>query len=232
MKRFFLLLFIFIALVTAFTACTQSLFPRNEGTTSTPAAPTPFARPTTRPSGTRALAMDARGENLYQATSDGLFASGDEGKTWHELALPNEIAYKSVSQVALRRESKELIPAESPDTLFIAGEDIGIWRSHDGGKTWLNATRDLGSGRVTALTLHSNGYPRDESKGLYVWIAGVGVMESHDDGESWKRAADTMVGLDDHNVTALTHTPLPESMNTGWLYASTASGAYLSMDCF
>lgn len=232
MKHFFLLLFIFIALVTAFTACAQTLVPKNERTTSTPAAPTPFAQTITRPSGTRALAMDARGENLYQATSDGLFVSADEGKAWNKLALPNEIANESVSQVALRRESKELIPAEAPDTLFIAGEEIGVWRSGDAGKTWSNAARDLGNGSVTALTLHSNGYPRDESRGLYVWIADVGVMESHDDGESWKRAADTMLGLDNHNVTALTHTPLPESMNTGWLYASTASGAYLSMDCF
>lgn len=206
-----------LLLMTALAACGQNITP-------TPAPSTPIPQTILRPNGTRALAMDARGERLYRAASVGLFMSEDEGESWTKLALPNEIADKGVSQVAFRREL--------PDTIFIAGEEIGVWRSYDAGMTWSNAARNLEKGRVTALALHSNGYPRDESKGLYVWMAGVGVMESHDDGASWKRSADALIGLDDQNVTALTHTPLPGSMNTGWLYASTASGAYLSMDCF
>lgn len=221
MKRFLIFL-IGISFTAALAACAQnSSVP--PAAVATPTAATP-PQAVTRASGVHALAMDARGEKLYKAASDGLFVSRNEGKTWDKVPLPTEIAGKGVSQVAVR-------PA-SPDTIFVAGEEIGIWRSRDAGKTWSNAGRNLGNGRVTALTLHSNGYPRDESKGLYVWLAGLGVMESHDDGESWKRAADAMLGLDDQNVTALTHSPLPESMNTGWLYASTASGAYLSMDCF
>ena len=224
MKRCFLLLLVSIALVSTFAACAQNLVPRNEGMTPTPVSPTLLPESITRPDGVRALAMDARGERLYKAASDGLFASDDEGKTWSRSSLPSEIADKGISQVTIGKES--------PATIFIAGEEISIWRRDDAGKTWSTISNNLENGRVTGFTLHSNGYPRDESKGMYAWIAGVGVMESHDDGESWKRAADTMVGLDDQDVTALTHTPLPESMNTGWLYASTASGAYLSMDCF
>lgn len=216
MKRYLHLL-IEVWLVMALAACAPTNAP-------TPSTVTPFPQTTTRPAGVRALVMDVGGTRLYKAASDGLFVSGNEGQTWNKIALPNEIADTGVSQVAVRKEQ--------PDTLFIAGEDIGIWRSRDAGKSWSKTTSGLANERVTALAVHSNGYPRDESKGLFVWVAGVGVFESHDDGDSWKRAADAMFGLKDKNITFLTHTPLPESMNTGWLYAATPSGAYLSMDCF
>ncbi len=219
MKRMFLLGIVFVAVLSA---CAQNPV---ASTTSSP-SPTAVAaaQPLTRAEGVQQLAMDARGEKLYKAASDGLFVSGDEGKTWRKVALPNEIADKGVSQIALRKES--------PETMFIAGEEIGIWRSRDAGASWKQVNNEIANGRITALTLHSNGYPRDESKGLYVWVDRVGVFESHDDGDSWKQSADTKVGLSNQDVTALTHTALEGSMNTGWLYAATSSGAYLSMDCF
>lgn len=219
MKRMF---WIGVAFVAVLSACAQN--PNVSPTANPISAPVAAAQPLTRPNGVHALAMDARGKNLYKAASDGLFVSGNEGETWSKVTLPNEITDKGVSQVALRKES--------PDTIFIAGEEIGVWRSRDAGATWKNVNNELASGRVTALALHSNGYPRDERKGLYVWVDRVGVFESHDDGDSWKQAADTKVGLSNQDVTALTHTALDGSMNTGWLYAATASGAYLSMDCF
>ncbi len=219
MKRMFL---IGVALAAVLSACAQNPVASPTAITNPTAVAT--APPLTRAKGVQQLAMDARGKNLYKAASDGLFVSGDEGKTWNKVALPNEIADKPISQIALR--------TETPDTIFIAGEEIGVWRSRDAGASWKQVNNEIASGRVTALTLHSNGYPRDESKGLYVWVDRVGVFESHDDGDSWKQSADTKIGLSNQDVTALTHTALEGSMNTGWLYAATASGAYLSMDCF
>jgi photosystem II stability/assembly factor-like uncharacterized protein len=185
-------------------------------------APTPNGVSVTRPSGVQALAIDPRDGHLLRATSEGLFQSLDGGKSWQAMMLPANIAGKAVSQVAIHKDR--------PDTIYIAGEQIGIWRSRDAGKTWDKVTRGLPNDSVTALALHSNGYPRDDSKSLFAWIAGVGIFESHDEGDNWKRPPDQ--GPPNPNVQALTHSPLPESMNTGWLYASTPDGAYLSMDCF
>ena len=184
-------------------------------------APTPNGANVARPSGVRALSVDPRDGHLLKATSEGLFQSLDGGKSWQAM-LPAEIADKGVSQVAIRKEQ--------PDMIYIAGEQIGIWRSHDAGTTWDKVTHGLPNDSVTALALHSNGYPRDDSKSLFAWIAGVGIFQSHDEGDNWERPPDQ--GPPNPNVLALTHSPLPESMNTGWLYASTPDGAYLSMDCF
>ena len=184
--------------------------------------PSPNAASVTRPSGVQALAVDPRDGHLLQATSEGLFQSLDDGKSWQPMMLPADIAGKGVSQVAIHKDR--------PDTIYIAGEQIGIWRSRDAGKTWDKVTRGLANDSVTALALHSNGYPRDDSKSLFVWVAGVGIFESRDEGENWKRPPDK--GPPNLNVLSLTHSALPGSMQTGWLYASTPEGTYLSMDCF
>jgi hypothetical protein len=185
-------------------------------------APTPNEANVARPNGIRALAVDPRDGNLLKATSEGLFQSVDAGESWRAITLPTDVTGKGVSQVAIRKDQ--------PDTIYIAGEQIGIWRSRDAGKTWDKVTHGLPNDSVTALALHSNGYPRDDSKSLFAWIAGVGIFQSHDEGDNWERPPDQ--GPPNPHVLALTHSPLPESMNTGWLYASTPDGAYLSMDCF
>lgn len=176
----------------------------------------------TRPNGLRALAVDPRDGQLLKATSEGLFQSPDGGKSWQAMMLPAGIADEGVSQVAIRKDQ--------PDMIYIAGEQIGIWRSRDAGKTWDKVTRGLPNDSVTALTLHSNGYPRDDSKSLFAWVAGVGIFESHDEGDNWKRPPDK--GPPNSNVLALAHSALAGSMQTGWLYASTPDGAFLSMDCY
>ena len=203
---------IVILLAMILSACAQN----------TASAPIPNATKVTRPSGVRALAVDPRDGHLLKAASEGLFQSHDSGKSWQVMTLPVDVAGKGVSQVAIRKDQ--------PDTIYIAGEEIGIWRSRDAGKTWDKVTHGLPNDSVTALALHSNGYPRDDSKSLFAWIAGVGIFQSQDEGDNWERPPDQ--GPPNPNVLALTHSPLSESMNTGWLYASTPEGAYLSMDCF
>ena len=213
MKRH-IMLSLLISLSMILSACAQN----NAGT------PAPIATniSVTRPSGVRALAVDPRDGHLLKATSEGLFQSLDGGKSWQAMMLPADIAGKGVSQVAIHKDQ--------PDTIYIAGEQIGIWRSHDAGQTWGKVTHGLPTDSVTALVLHSNGYPRDDSKSLFAWVAGVGMFESHDEGDNWKRPPDK--GPPNSNVLALAHSALPGSMQTGWLYASTPDGAYLSMDCF
>ena len=184
--------------------------------------PTPNITTVIRPSGVRALAVDPRDGHLLKATSEGLFQSLDQGKSWQEMVLPTDLTGKGVSQVAIHKDQ--------PDTIYIAGEQIGVWRSHDAGKTWDKVTHGLPSDTVTALALHSNGYPRDDSKSLFAWIEGVGIFQSHDEGNNWERPPDN--GPPNPNLLALAHSALPDSMNTGWLYAATPDGAYLSMDCF
>jgi hypothetical protein len=65
---------------------------------------------------------------------------------------------------------------------------------------------------------------------LYVWLKDIGIFRTEDSGTHWARMPDQ--GPPDTAVRGLAHSNLPGSMNTGWLYAATPSGAFLSMDCF
>lgn len=102
---------------------------------------------------------------------------------------------------------------------------MGIVRSDDGGRNWKVVNAGLSGQDVTALAIHS--FNRDT---LYAWVKGDGVYSTEDGGTSWKRVPDQ--GPPDKDVRSLTHSTLPGSMKTGWLYASTPKGIYLSMDCF
>lgn len=166
------------------------------------------------------LAVDVLSGRLLAATSTGLYQSQDEGQSWQQMALPLDIPANGIAHVAIR--------SDQPDIIYLAGAQMGIWRSRDAGQTWQKVTQGLENEQVTALALHSNGYPRDNTKSLFAWVADVGIFESHDEGDTWKRSVDQ--GPPNRQVLALIHTPLPGSMNTGWLYAATPDGAYLSMD--
>lgn len=214
---------ILLSFLIALTACAQNQ--PSQPTSAVTGQPTTAAVSQTvtgvkRLAGVRSLAVDSLSGRLLAVTSTGLYQSQDEGQSWQQMTLPADIPANGIAHVAIR--------SDQPDIVYLAGEQIGIWRSRDAGQTWQKVTQGLENEQVTALALHSNGYPRDNTKSLFAWVADVGIFESHDEGDTWKRSVDQ--GPPNRQVLALTHTPLSGSMNTGWLYAATPDGAYLSMD--
>jgi hypothetical protein len=116
-----------------------------------------------------------------------------------------------------------VINPTTPGTLYIAGPGLGVSRSDNGGASWRTVNTGLPSQDVTALAMHSL-----QQDTLYTWISSEGIYRTEDGGATWEKVPE--VPIADPKVIALTHSTLPGSMNTGWLYAATPSGAYLSMD--
>jgi len=159
-----------------------------------------------------ALAYDVADGSLLKAGHTGLLR-WRAGSGWEKIALPAS----SVSAV--------VVNPEQPATVYAGGPEFGVLRSDDGGQSWQSASAGLPGTEVTALALHS--FRRET---LYAWVRNEGIYRTEDGGAAWKRVPDQ--GPRDTDVRGLTHSTLPGSMNTGWLYAATPSGAYLSMDCF
>ena len=166
-----------------------------------------------KPSESVALAYDPGDGSLDMANRDGL-SRWQVGSGWEKINFPNELSLSGV-----------IINPDQPATIFVSGPGLGVLRSDDGGVTWKEDNEGLPSLEVTALALHSS--RRDT---LYIWVRDEGIFRTEDGGASWKRVPDQ--GPPDVDVRGLTHSTLPGSMNTGWLYAATPTGAYLSMDCF
>lgn len=114
---------------------------------------------------------------------------------------------------------------DQPAIIYASGLGLGVTESDDGGETWQAINTGLPSLDVTALALHS--FRRET---LYAWVRSEGVYRTEDSGATWEQVPDQ--GPADTDVRGLTHSTLPGSMNTGWLYAATPTGTYLSMDCF
>jgi len=160
------------------------------------------------------LAVDPSDGSLLKAAG-GIFRSSDQGQTWVALPIPSDLEPGNLQQVATT--------GPAPGTLLAAGPGAGVLRSDDDGRTWSSAVGDLPSKDVSALAVHSF-HPGT----LYALITGQGIFRTEDGGDQWQK----MDNGPKAQVLGLAHSTLPGSMNTGWLYAATPDGPYLSMDCF
>ena len=158
-----------------------------------------------------ALAYDPADGSLLKADNRGLFRWQD-GRGWQQVNVPQNSGLSGVA-----------INPDQPATMYISGPGLGVLRSDDGGDNWQEINTGLPRLDVTALAMHS--FRRDT---LYAWIINDGIHRTEDGGVSWKKMPD--VPIADPQVRGLTHSTLEGSMNTGWLYAATPSGAFLSMD--
>ncbi len=164
---------------------------------------------------TASLAVTSDG-SLIKADSRGLFRSRDAGRTWEPMSLPRRLVPSAIGPIAVT-------PA-NPSVIYAAGIGAGVIVSEDRGATWRRITAGLPSLEVEALAIHA--FRRET---LFVSVRGKGIYRTEDGGRQWERMDGGPAGK---SVLALAHSPLEGSMNTGWLYAGTADGPYLSMDCF
>jgi photosystem II stability/assembly factor-like uncharacterized protein len=160
-----------------------------------------------------ALAYNPTDGSLLRGDGQGLFRWQAKG-SWQPVALPQSVPVSGV-----------VINPDHPATFYASGPGLGVVRSDDGGATWQAVNTGLPSLVVTGLALHS--FQRDT---LYAWLKGDGIYRTEDGGAHWVQLPDQ--GPPDKDVRGLVHSTLKGSMNTGWLYASTPTGGYLSMDCF
>lgn len=160
------------------------------------------------------LAVSALDGSLFKA-SRGLFRSTDRGAHWTPISLPAGLHPDWLWQVATI--------AAAPRSLYAAGPGTGVVRSDDNGRSWRSISTRLPSPEVAAFAIHSF---RPDT--IYASIPLRGVFRTEDSGQQWQKMDDGPPAA----VMALAHSPLAGSMNTGWLYAATPQGPYLSMDCF
>ena len=160
-----------------------------------------------------ALAYDPSDGSLLRADQEGLFR-WRSSVGWAEVQAPTSTGFSSV-----------VVDPDNPTTVYAGGVRFGVIRSDDSGETWREVNSGLPNLDVAALALHS--FQRET---LFAWVEGVGIYQTEDGGKSWLKMPDP--GPPDPDVRALTHSTLAGSMNTGWLYAATPTGVYLSMDCF
>ena len=119
---------------------------------------------TNGPEGMSINSLASVGNVLYAGTkADGIYASTDEGNTWH--ASNSGIETKNITVIT-----------SINDTLLAGTLDYGIYHSTDGGQTWLPSS-NYNTVHATSMTV----------KDPYVFAETIqGVLRSSDNGITWQ----------------------------------------------
>lgn len=144
---------------------------------------------------------------LLAATESGVYASADRGGRWALAGLAGK-GIRALAQDPHRSR-----------TFWAGTEDHGVFRSDDGGKTWLSFNHGAKLVTVYAIAVHP-----EDSNTVYLGTHEDGVHRSDDGGRTWARKS---AGLEHPRVHALAVSPSrPEVVFAGTL----DGGLYRSVD--
>jgi photosystem II stability/assembly factor-like uncharacterized protein len=164
--------------------------------------------------GHETLAYDPGTDTLLKADASALYRSGDGGQSWQKITIPlpedGKIAAVAASFAA-------------PGVMYVAGPGVGVVRTEDGGKTWVERTEGLPSRDVISVAAHAT-----QPDTVYAVVKERGIYRSQDAGKSWRM----MDRGPRDGLVQLIHSDMPGSMQSGWLFAATSNRVRRIMDCF
>ncbi|MBM3915192.1 MAG: glycosyl hydrolase [Sphingomonadales bacterium] len=151
------------------------------------------------PKNTKRLLVAAPGPLWSSSTHRGLYATTDAGKTWEKILYVDENT--GCADLAVSPRDPNILLASfwqfrrQPFSFYSGGKGSGLFRSTDGGKTWLKVTTGLPEGEMGRIVIRIN--PSKPQEVLAIVEASVpGLYISQDEGLSWKKMAST------DNITA------------------------------
>lgn len=112
---------------------------------------------------------------LYAGTSDGdLLKSTDSGRNW-----------QIVKRVEDTRINHLVMDPRDSRTIYAATQGDGVWKTQDGGVTWLQIRKQFGEDfreavRTTQLVIDQ------KSPNIIYSVSKYGIIKSEDQGETWK----------------------------------------------
>jgi photosystem II stability/assembly factor-like uncharacterized protein len=139
------------------------------------------------------LVMAADGRRLYQQNHCGVYRSDDGGEQWEEITagLPSQFGFPMATHPRDPRTAW---------TIPLNGDDIGrympdasaaVWRTHDGGDTWLRSGDGLPQqDAYIGVLREAMGVDRRDPVGVYFGTSTGQLFGSVDEGRSWSLLAE------------------------------------------
>ena len=136
------------------------------------------------------------GENVggrHVAYGDGIYKSTDAGITWKNMGLKSS---EHISKIIIHPQNSDIIWVASQGPLWSSGGDRGVYKSNDGGKTWV---KTLGDEKWVGATdilidprnpnlLYAATWQRHRTVAGYMGGGpGTAIYKSIDGGENWKK---------------------------------------------
>jgi photosystem II stability/assembly factor-like uncharacterized protein len=108
---------------------------------------------------------------------------------------------------------------KNPDIIYIATNDY-IFKSRDGGKTWINLTKGMSHSRVISMAIDP-AYPAT----VYAGTKGDAVYKSYDGGQRW---VSLRAGLDDATISSVVNQFVFDPTDSQHLFLATTMGVFES----
>jgi len=162
-----------------------------------------------------ALVADAEGKTLWMGTHHALLRSEDAGKSWREVR---------VSAKHPKLEIMSIAPdGKNPRIVYLGTHEAGVFKTTDGGATWVQMNKNLGGVDIHGLAFDPN---FKEKLHAAVRDGAEGIYRTRDGGKNWERVADGPKG----EVKVLASVNISTGMGGIYLYAGTTEGLFLSPD--
>ncbi len=124
---------------------------------------------------------------------DGIYKSTDGGQTWENMGLDGT---EHLSTIIVHPEDSDVVWVAAQGPLWNSGDERGLYKTMDGGETWLKV---LGNDEWTGVTdvvmdprnpdrLYAATWDRHRTVAAYMGGGpGSGVWKTEDGGETWKQ---------------------------------------------
>ena len=171
------------------------------------------------------------------AWGDGVYRSTDGGKTWANVGLKES---RQISKISIDPNNADTVYVGALGPLWGAGGDRGVFKTTDGGKTWVNVLKvddntgviDLAMDPSNSKILYAAMWQR--RRFAYNFISGgpgSGLYKSTDSGKTWKKLAKGLptttigrIGLSIFRKNTNVVIATIENKEAGGLYRSTDKG--------
>lgn len=137
--------------------------------------------------------------NIASSQGDGVYKSTNAGKSWTHIGFENA---RQIGEIRIHPKDPDVIWVAVQGNAYAPGDDSGVFKTDDGGKTWRRVLKPLNdtTGAVD-LAMDPNN-PRILFAALWdnqrsAWKlrsggAGSGIWRSTDAGETWERLVDDL----------------------------------------
>lgn len=136
------------------------------------------------------------GENVggrHAGFGDGVYRSNDGGKSWTNTGLKTS---EHISKIVIHPSNSNIIWVAAQGPMWSKGGEPGVYKTTDGGKTWVNTlsvnewtgATDLAADPRNPDVLYATTWQRHRTVANYMgWGPGSGIYRSTDGGNTWTK---------------------------------------------